>query len=237
MARSKQYAERVNILKKVRVGGVWKLSAVLERNGKIVRDHVLISGSEEHHPEGGYYLEWYQEGKRKRQAVRNFADVIEAARHKSIEVNAQKAGIIETSGEPEEQRVTIGQAIDEYLDFIKTHRKERTYVTYRYTLDKLLRQWCRKSYVDQVTREDILQFMTDCYKHGLGKRTVYDKLVVVLQLFKRYGKIKLIGLSDWPHYVDTIRPIYEAEEIGAMLEHADQDEGIFLKFLLASGFR
>jgi len=25
MARSKQYAERVNILKKVRVGGVWKL--------------------------------------------------------------------------------------------------------------------------------------------------------------------------------------------------------------------
>jgi integrase/recombinase XerD len=54
-----------------------------------------------------------------------------------------------SSGEPEEQRVTIGQAIDEYLDFIKAHRKERTYVTYRYTLDKLLRQWCRKSYVDQ----------------------------------------------------------------------------------------
>ena len=60
MARSKQYAERVNILKKVRVGGVWKLSAILERNGKIVRDHVLISGDDEHHPEGGYYLEWYQ---------------------------------------------------------------------------------------------------------------------------------------------------------------------------------
>ena len=43
------------------------------------------------------------------------------------------------AGEPEEQRVTIGQAIDEYLDFIKAHRKQRTYVTYRYTLDKLLR--------------------------------------------------------------------------------------------------
>jgi hypothetical protein len=31
--------------------------------------------------------------------------VIEAARHKSIEVNAQKAGIIEASQEPEPQRV------------------------------------------------------------------------------------------------------------------------------------
>lgn len=47
---------------------------------------------------------------------------------------------------PESQRVTISQAIDEYLDFIKAHRKKRTYVTYRYTLDKLLKQWCRRSY-------------------------------------------------------------------------------------------
>jgi integrase/recombinase XerD len=66
MARTKRYAERVNVLKKVRVNGSWKLASVLERNGKIVRDHVLISGNDEHHPEGGYYLEWYQEGKRRR---------------------------------------------------------------------------------------------------------------------------------------------------------------------------
>ena len=38
-------------------------------------------------------------------------------------------------------------------------------------------------------------------------------------------------------YVETIRPIYEADEIAAMLGHADQIEGIFLKFMLASGFR
>ena len=237
MARTKRYAERVNIVKKIRVNGAWKLASVLERNGKIVRDHVLISGHDEHHPEGAYYLEWYQEGRRRRRAVGELSEVVEAARRKSIELNAQKVGIIEASPGSEEHRVTINQAIDDYLDFIQTHRKQRTYVTYRYTLDKLLKQSCHRSFVDQVTREDILQFMTDCYKHGLGKRTVYDKLVVVLQLFKRHGKIKLIEPSDWPHYVETIRPIYEAEEIAAMLKHADQNESIFLKFLLASGFR
>ena len=47
MARSKQYAQRVNILKKVRVGQAWKLTSVVERNGKIVRDHVLISGCDD----------------------------------------------------------------------------------------------------------------------------------------------------------------------------------------------
>ena len=31
--------------------------------------------------------------------------------------------------------------------------------------------------------------------------------------------------------------MYEAEEIAAMLKHATQNEALFLKFLLASGFR
>ena len=75
----------------------------------------------------------------------------------------------------------------------------------------------------EVERQDILNFMTDCYKQGLGSRTVYDKVIVVLQFFKRHGKTKLIESHDWPDYLDTIRPIYQADEIGPMLEYVDQD--------------
>lgn len=56
-------------------------------------------------------------------------------------------------------------------------------------------------------------------------------------MFKRFGRTKLIEASDWPKYVEKIRPIYEPEEIKALLEHADQDEARFLKFMLGSGFR
>jgi integrase len=38
-------------------------------------------------------------------------------------------------------------------------------------------------------------------------------------------------------YVEKIRPIYEPEEIQAMLHHANQDGAIFLKFMIGSGFR
>jgi len=131
----------------------------------------------------------------------------------------------------------MAQAIDEYLDFVKAHRKKRTHLTYRYTLDKLLRESYRKPFADQVTREDILEFMTHCYKLGLGKRTVYDKLVVVLQLFKRLGKAKLLRSGDWPDYVEAIRPIYEAEELEAMLKAASEGERTLLKCLVCSGFR
>jgi integrase/recombinase XerD len=119
----------------------------------------------------------------------------------------------------------------------KHNRADRTYLTYRYTLDVLLRQPCATPFVEDISREDILKFITDCYKLGLGGRTVYDKLVIVLQMFKRYGRTKLIERNDWPDYVEKTRPIYEPEEIQTLLRNADTDEAIFLKFLLGSGFR
>jgi len=104
-------------------------------------------------------------------------------------------------------------------------------------LNILFRNSYTKTYVDEVTREDILKFTSDCFEQGLVPRTVYDRLVTVLQLFKRHGLKGLVERSDWPSYVETIRPIYEPEEIAAMLRRATQDEAILIKFCLTSGFR
>ena len=104
-------------------------------------------------------------------------------------------------------------------------------------LNVLFRNSYTKTYVDEVTREDILKFTSDCFDQGLVPRTVYDRLVTVLQLFKRHGFKGLVEASDWPSYVETIRPIYEPEEIAAMLRHANLDEAILIKFCLSSGFR
>ena len=238
MARTKQYAERVNILKKVRVGQGFGNSLPFlnetERSSATTFSFLAMMNTILKGVTTWSGIRREGEGAKR---IADFSEVVEAARRKSIEVNAQKAGIIEAGPEPEQQRVTISQAIDEYLDFIKAHRKERTYVTYRYTLDKLLRAMVSQIICGPDHTRRHLAVHDRLLQTRFGKRTVYDKLVVVLQLFKRYGKIKLIEPSDWPHYVETIRPIYEADEIGAMLEHADPDEALFLKFLLASGFR
>lgn len=83
MSRTPTYAERVNVLKKVQINGQWKFVPVLDRKGKIVRDHVLVAGRDEHHPEGSYYIEWYEEGSRRKQCVGDFENVLAAARDKS----------------------------------------------------------------------------------------------------------------------------------------------------------
>ncbi len=93
MGRTRQYAGRVNVIKRIKLGDRWPFAAVVEKYGKLVRDHVWVSGKDEHHPEGRYYLEWYEAGKRRRQAVSEFAEVVEAARRKCIEVEALRMGV------------------------------------------------------------------------------------------------------------------------------------------------
>jgi hypothetical protein len=58
MARTRQYADRANIIKMMKLDGKWRFAPVVERNTKITRDHILVNGKDEHHPEGCYYLEW-----------------------------------------------------------------------------------------------------------------------------------------------------------------------------------
>jgi integrase/recombinase XerD len=61
MPRPRQYADHVNVLKQAKVNDAWRFAPVVEKNGKIVRDQVKIAGKSERHPEGKYFIEWYDE--------------------------------------------------------------------------------------------------------------------------------------------------------------------------------
>jgi integrase len=235
------YADRVNLIKKIKTANGWRFAPVVaESNGRL-KDRVSINGQVEVHPEGAYFIEWRiggRRGRRYRSAV-DRDEAIDAARRKAIELRAIRDGLI-ASPEPEPKaapKTKIGDAIDAYLRYVRMQRKPRTHLTYRYTLDTLLRASYKKKYVEDATRDDVLDFMTRCYELGLGARTVYDKVVTVLQLFKKHGRSGLMEKGDWPNYVDTIRPIYEPEELQAMFNAATEDEATLLKFLLGSGFR
>src|SRR5262249_11506386 len=84
---------RVNVLKKVKVNGQWKLCpVVVEATGRL-KDRVRTNGRTEVHPEGVYYIEWRNNGQRRRQAIPNRNEVLEQARLKALELEAAKAGM------------------------------------------------------------------------------------------------------------------------------------------------
>ena len=67
--------------------------------------------------------------------------------------------------------------------------------------------------MDDVERQDLLDFATDCPKQGQKGKSIYNKLVVISQVMKQHGKAKLLNAADWPRFVETVRPIYEDFEL------------------------
>lgn len=235
---------RVKLIKKIKIpspdGATWTFApALFDSKGRVRRDHVMVSGSDEVHPEGSYYLEWWNGGRRSREAAGPNAFVAaHKVRVKQTELAAVREGIIPPMPPVEEipQRTMLAAALSTYVDYVRYHRSLRTFRTYRPILESF-KAFCEKTYVDDVERQDLLDFATHCKSQGQKGKSIYNKLVVLSQVMKQHGKRKLLNSADWPSFVETVRPIYEDSELERLFKSCTPDEEIRFKFYLMSGFR
>ena len=233
-------SSRVKLLKQVKINDKWVLAtALFDSKGRVRKDHVRVSGNDENHPEGSYFIEWWDQGQRHREAAGALAqDAAERARIKQAELAAVHNGIIPAAPavEPNPQRTSLSAALDGYIEYVRYHRSLRTFRTYRPILDSF-KAFCEKTYVDEVERQDLLDFATDCLKQGQKGKSIYNKLVVISQVMKQHDKAKLLNASDWPSFVETVRPIYEDFELAKLFRACTSPEEVRFKFYLMSGFR
>jgi integrase/recombinase XerD len=155
------------------------------------------AGRAERHPEGTYYIEWYENGVRRRQSVKDSAEVLEHARRKAIELDAGKAGI-EIAESEEGERIRVRDAVDTYLKEIEPPQREpKTYTAYKHCLE-LFAQTCRKTYIQEITREDLLGFIRKLYEVGCGPRTAYNRAVSLSapQVDRHSGIAAQAGLAE-----------------------------------------
>ena len=230
----------VTLLKQVKVNDTWRHArALFDRKGRVRRDHVRINGKDETHPEGSYFIEWWDEGNRHCEpAGADAQDAADKARVKQAELTAQRNGILPPAPtvEAAQERTPLPSALDSYLEYVRYHRSLRTFRTYRPILESF-KESCPKAYVDEVERQDLLDFATHCMKKGQKGKSIYNKLVVISQVMKQHGKRKLLNAADWPSFVETVRPIYEDSELTKLFKACTLDEQARFKFYLMSGFR
>jgi integrase/recombinase XerD len=160
--------------------------------------------------------------------VRAKQGVLDAARNGIIPVPP----VVEVA----QERKTLKHALDVYKDYVRYHRSLRTFRTYRPILDSF-GAFCTKNFIDDVERQDLLDFATDCLKQGQKGKSIYNKLVVISQVMKQHGKAKLLNAADWPSFVETVRPIYEDFELAKLFRACTKPEEVRFKFYLMSGFR
>ena len=230
----------VRLLKQIKLPHRWMLTpALFDSRGRIRPDHVRVKGKDESHPEGSYFIEWWDRGRRHREAVGPSAeDAADKVRVKQAQLIAERNGIVPAPRQVDhpQKRAALASTLDAYLDYVHYHRSLRTFRTYRPVLQSF-KSFCTKTHVEDVERQDLLDFATDCMKQGQKGKSVYNKLVLLSQVMKQYGKGRLLTSADWPKFVETVRPIYEDAELTKLFDACTYAEEVRFKFYLMSGFR
>src|ERR1700736_6574060 len=97
----------------------------LSANGRVKPGLVIVNGQQERHPEGAYYLEWRENGKRVRLSVgKNAADASARRLRKEAELNAVNNGVTVVPEGNGKQR-SLPATVAEFLEETKLSKKPR----------------------------------------------------------------------------------------------------------------
>jgi integrase/recombinase XerD len=228
---------RIKIRVRLADGSYPFLDPVVSGNGKLKPSYAIVNGKHEHHPEGVYHLRFATHGKRQWEPVGSdaqFAQIAKLKKEKLLEAEAAGVEIIEEAQPP--KKLTLTDAIAEYLVEIKAQRAHKTLLAYQLTL-RLFAESCCKRYLDDVERKDIIAFIGFLKEQGNGPRTVANR-VAYLKIFLHHFDIRgLLGKKDKPKFTGKIVSAYRPDEVRALMATADQEERELFQFFLCTGCR
>ena len=234
----RQVNKEVNLTKRIKTSqGLRFCPVVISPNGRVKPDYVLIGGKEQRHPEGAYYLEWYEGGKRIRQSVGKDAGVASVRRHRQQQILGSKAAGIKLVDEGQDAGLSLAVAVASYLEDIRISKKPKTYAAYKTALEYFLES-CNKPRVMEIERQDLLRFsafLRDVKK--LQPRTVYNKFENVMSFLKANNIRGLASKNDWPRYVEDEPEIYEREDLDRFFAACEETERLWFEFFLMTGMR
>jgi integrase len=230
----------VNLTKRVQTcKGLRYCTVVLAMNGRVRADLVIVNGQEERHPEGAYYLEWWNGSKRVRLSVgKDAADASARRLQKEGELKAVNHGVAVTpqNGNGKGHR-SLSLTVQEFLDETKLTKKPKTYAAYSTAL-KYFQESCPKMDMADIDRKDLLKFSAFLRdEKDQAPRSVYNKFENVMTFLKSQGIRGLVGKNDWPRFVEEEPEVYEREELDTLFAVCDEEERLWYEFFLMTGMR
>jgi integrase/recombinase XerD len=230
---------QVNITKRIDTPEGKRYSrVVIGPNGRIKPDWVILNERHEKHPEGSYYLDWNEDGKRRRLSVGTDAATASNLRErKQRQLDAISAGLTVSEPIEDDSRLRIDAAVETFLEEVQLSRQRNTWRSYGVSL-RYFRESCTKRFLDELERKDLLRFVAflrDAKK--LAPRTVHNKFAETLTFLQAQGVPKLIGRNDHPRFIEQEVSIYEEDELSRLHAVCSPYHGTLYDFLLMSGFR
>lgn len=230
---------QVNITKRIdTTEGNRYCPVVVGPNGRIKPDWVMVNDRQEKHPEGAYYLDWNEDGRRRRMSVGTDAGSAYNSRvRKQRELDAIAAELIVSNPIENDSRLRIRSAVDDFLEEVQLSRQRKTWRGYCVSLS-YFQESCDKSFLEEIERRDLLRFAAFLREtKKLSPRTVHNKFADVLTFLQAQGMPKLIGKNDHPRFIEQEVDIYEDDELSKLHAICSPYHSTLYDFLLMSGFR
>lgn len=197
----------------------------------------LVAGKPEYHPEGVYNLRYGRGAGRVWESVGNdpsYALTAKLKREKALD--AANHGVALAEEPRDEHRTKIRDAITEYLEDRQLQKSRRTYAGGKLVLDAFTES-CSKTYLDQIDRRDLMDFINFCKKQDLADRTVFNRIESLCGFLRAYGITGLLPRRDWPRFTEKIVDAYDEQELKQLFAAADDDDWLAFQFFLGSGAR
>jgi site-specific recombinase XerD len=218
----------VNIVKKIKIDGDWKLLSI-PRNAKGNYDWNAL-------PDGLYLIEWRAGGKRRRESAGvTAAQALEAQRRKRHELEGRKLGVpgFELAGEtPKLPARHI--AVRNYLAQIEALKKPNTHRKYEAVLERFVEFFRDRESIDQIGADDLTRYIIALKKdHNLGANTILHNAIIVAQFFKRQGRAGITRGLPLPERITPLPREYRTAELAKFFRAAyDSEKALFSTFLL-----
>jgi len=232
-------SKEVNLTKRVQTSkGMRYCSVVLSPNGRVKPDLVLVNGKQERHPEGAYYLEWRESGRRIRLSVGKDAQDAAARRlRKESELQAVNNGVTVVPENGDEGPRSLAAAVEEFIEETRLTKKPKTLAAYTTSL-AYFQESCQKLFLQDIDRKDLLKFcafLRDEKKQA--PRSCWNKFANVMSFLKANSIRGLVKKTDWPRYTEEEPEIYENVELDKLFKACDAEERLWYEFFLMTGMR
>ena len=197
-----------------------------------------VNGKPERHPEGAYYLEWQENGRRIRLSVgKDPQDAAARRLRKESELQAVNNGVTLVPENGDEGHRSLAAAVEEFIEETRLTKKPKTLAAYRTSL-AYFQESCQKLFLQDIDRKDLLKncaFLRDEKKQA--PRSCWNKFANVMSFLKANGIRGLVKKTDWPRYIEEEPEIYEKAELDKLFKVCDAEEQLWYEFFLMTGIR
>ncbi len=224
---------RINIIKRIKADDRWKMVSIpRDRQGRYKWKAL---------PEGRYYVEWYEHGKRKREpGGTTTAEALQTGRRRKHILEGRALGFeAYAKAEEEAKKTPLHIALKHYLEQVEGLKKPNTLRKYRAVLNRFLEFFSGKATTAKGISPDALNdFMVYLKKkHALDNNTVIHNMVIVAQFLKKQGVPGVTRHIDLPQRITTLPEEYTDRELKRFFAASTKPEHtMFLTYLL-TGFR